>query len=54
VSSHWIDSPTIESLRIVLDVLESEGWGLNQKIQIKQLTNAPSCFVISQVEESEE
>ena len=54
MSSYWIDSPTITSLRIALDVVESEGWNVDGKIQIKQLANAPSCFVISKVEESEE
>jgi hypothetical protein len=47
----YIARPTIETLRNMLDEMESQGWDARQQVQIKQLANMPELFIVEAVEE---
>ena len=45
----WIDTPTIEKLRIALDSLIEAGVPEGTPLVLSQLANAPSVFVIREL-----
>ena len=51
-SFYSVGSPTISTLRTLLDQMENDGWNTNQHIQVNNLANAPSLHIVRPVDPS--